>query len=320
MKSIFSFIPKFIFAMVFTVVSTATASTNETNEAARIMEAMKLYVQATPMDQLDTRRAELLRQAESILLDVIAKNPASLDAHRKLMGVYLQMRDYPNAIKTMQAAITLSPGDPKLFIALAILYDHHGAYEYAVPVLDQALVLDPGNPLAVDYKIAIQQKIERRNMALESGTPLRDRALTPDDRLQLKTAGLLTGMPMLYVANASDEAMPKVPTATAMARSCPEPSLRTSAGARFTVTRPAGRPAIGPSAWLSSSASKDRPPSPCPRKAADCAWKARPKGMPAQSALGFRSQSSPFFASATFEASQSFGVASGENSKLRNSG
>jgi tetratricopeptide (TPR) repeat protein len=171
MKSIFSFIPKFIFAMVFTVVSTATASTNENDEAARIMEAMELYAQATPMDRLDVRRAELLNQSEAILLDVIENNPASLDAHRKLMGVYLQMRDYPNAIKTMQAAITLSPGDPKLFIALAILYDHQGAYEYAVPVLEQALVLDPENQLAMDYKISIQQKIESQNLAMESSTP-----------------------------------------------------------------------------------------------------------------------------------------------------
>ena len=149
----------------------ATASASENNEAARIMEAIELYAQATPMDQSDTRRAELLNQSESILLDIIENNPASLDAHRKLMGVYLQMRDYPNAIRTMQAAITLSPEDPKLFIALAILYDHQGAYEYAVPILDQALVLDPGNQLAMDYKISIQQKIESQNLAMESGTP-----------------------------------------------------------------------------------------------------------------------------------------------------
>ena len=171
MKSIFSVIPHFIFVMVFTVVSTATASTSENNEADRIMEAMNLYAQATLMDQFDTRRAELLSQSETILLDVIENNPASLDAHRKLMGVYLQMRDYPNAIKTMQAAITLSPEDPKLFIALAILYDHQGAYEYAVPILDQALVLDPENQLALDYKISIQQKIESQNLAMESSTP-----------------------------------------------------------------------------------------------------------------------------------------------------
>ncbi|NNJ95874.1 MAG: tetratricopeptide repeat protein [Gammaproteobacteria bacterium] len=171
MKSIFKVIPQFVFVMVLTVASTATASTDQNTEAARIMDAMKLYAQATPMDQFDTKRAELLSQSESILLDVIAKNPASLDAHRKLMGVYLQMRDYRKAIQTMQNAITLSPEDPKLFIALAILYDHSGAYEYAIPILDEALALDPNQQLAKEYKASIQQKIDRQNISMESGDP-----------------------------------------------------------------------------------------------------------------------------------------------------
>jgi len=174
MKSIFKAIPQFVVVMVLTVASSATASTNQNTEAERIVEAMNLYVRATPMDQFDARRAELLGQAESILIDVIEKNPASLDAHRKLMGVYLQMRDYRKAIQTMQAAITLSPEDPKLFIALAILYDHQGAYEYAIPILDQALTLDPNQQLAKEYKASIQQKLEMQNTAMESSNTLHE--------------------------------------------------------------------------------------------------------------------------------------------------
>jgi tetratricopeptide (TPR) repeat protein len=176
MKLFIKLVPQFIIVMVLAFASTVTASSDQSTEVARIQEAMQLYARATPMDQSDTRRAELLSQSESILLDVIEKNPASLDAHRKLLGVYLQMRDYPNAIRTMQAAITFSPEDPKLFIALAILYDHQGAYEYAVPILDQALVLDPDNQLALDYKITIQQKIESQNLAMESGAPAHETA------------------------------------------------------------------------------------------------------------------------------------------------
>jgi tetratricopeptide (TPR) repeat protein len=123
------------------------------------------------MEQTDTERAELLSQSESILLDVIVKNPESLDAHRKLMGVYLQMRDYQKAIQIMQTAITLSPEDPKLFIALAILYDHAGAYEYAIPMLDEALKQDPNQQLAKEYKASIQQKIDMENIAMESDNP-----------------------------------------------------------------------------------------------------------------------------------------------------
>jgi len=171
MKSIFKVILQFVFVAVLVVTSTAIASTDKNTETARIMEAMELYTKAIPMELTDTERAELLSQSESILLDVIAKNPESLDAHRKLMGVYLQMRDYQKAIQTMQTAITLSPEDPKLFIALAILYDHAGAYEYAIPILDEALKLDPNQQLAKEYKASILQKIEMQKVAMESGNP-----------------------------------------------------------------------------------------------------------------------------------------------------
>jgi tetratricopeptide (TPR) repeat protein len=170
MKSISKMIPHLIFSMLLASATVATASGSDITEAARITQAMELYIQATPMDANDTQRPELLKRAESILTDVIKENPQSLDAHRKLMGVYLQMRDYRKAIQTMQAAIGLSPEDPKLFIALAILYDHSGAYEYAAPILDQALALDPKSQMALDYKATIEQKIEKQKLAMESTT------------------------------------------------------------------------------------------------------------------------------------------------------
>jgi tetratricopeptide (TPR) repeat protein len=171
MKSTFKVIPQLVFVMLLTITSSTIASTNDSTEPARILEALKLYSKAASIEYGSTQQMELLNRSESILLDVIEKNPASLDAHRKLMGVYLQMRDYLKGIQVMQNAISLSPEDPKLFMALAILYDHQGAYEYALPILDEALALDPDQPLARDYKASIQRKIEMRNMAMESSTP-----------------------------------------------------------------------------------------------------------------------------------------------------
>jgi len=170
MKPISQMIPHFIVAALLAISSLTMASDSpgqNTDEAARIIEAMELYATATPLDQQNPERGKLLKRAESILKDVIKKNPESLDAHRKLMGVYLQMRDYRHAIETMQSAITLSPEDPKLFIALAILYDHSGAYEYALPILNEALALDADNKLAQDYKVSIQQKIDQQRLAME---------------------------------------------------------------------------------------------------------------------------------------------------------
>lgn len=164
MKTIYGIIAHTVFALTLTLSQMATASTDNTEESAGIPEAMKLYSQALPLDMNSQKKAELLDQSESILQEVIKNDPKSLEAHRKLMGVYVLKQDYSNAIRTMQNAINLSPEDPKLFISLAFLYEHSGALEYAIAMLDQALVLDPKQKLAMDYKVSIQKKIDKMGM------------------------------------------------------------------------------------------------------------------------------------------------------------
>lgn len=181
MRPIFKTAMPLVFCTLFATTSLAIAADKKTSETAGITEAVDLYAQAIPMDMGAPQRQALLNKAESILVEVIDSDPNSLDAHRKLMGVYLQMRDYPKAIQTIQDAISLSPEDPKLFVALAILYDHQGAYEYAIPVLDQALALDPGQQLAQDYKAEIQRKMKIQRLAMES-TPSAHKIAVPESR------------------------------------------------------------------------------------------------------------------------------------------
>ncbi|KRT55979.1 tetratricopeptide repeat protein [endosymbiont of Ridgeia piscesae] len=164
MKTIYGIIAHTVFALTLTLSQTAAASADNTQENTGIHAAMKLYSQALPLDIDSPKRAELLDQSASILQNVIENNPESLEAHRKLMGVYLLKQDYSNGIRTMQSAITLSPEDPKLFITLAFLYEHSGAFEYAKAMLNQALALDPNQKIAKEYKIVIQQKIDALNM------------------------------------------------------------------------------------------------------------------------------------------------------------
>lgn len=130
------------------------------DEAARIQQAYALYGKAVPLEINSAERTELLNQSAEILKKVIADNPRSMDAHRKLLGVYLLQQDYNNAIDVMQDAITLSPEEPKLFVTLAFLYEHSGAYEYALAMLDQALTLDPDLELAKEYKSVIVKKVD----------------------------------------------------------------------------------------------------------------------------------------------------------------
>lgn len=164
MKNIQRIIGHSVFMLMLAFSQTGSATTDKSGEAAGIPEAMKLYAQALPMEMGSEKRAQLLDQSESILKKAIEKNPQSLEAHRKLMGIYLLKQDYSNGIRTMQHAITLSPEDPKLFITLAFLYEHSGALEYAMAMLDQALKLDPKQQLAMDYKAAIHKKMEKLNM------------------------------------------------------------------------------------------------------------------------------------------------------------
>ncbi len=164
MKAIYKTIVPAILALTLALSQASIASAADTTETSSgISAAMELYVQALPMENDSPKRAELLDQSAEILKKVITKDPKSLDAHRKLMGVYLLQQDYTNGIRTMQDAITLSPEDPKLFITLAFLYEHSGALEYAIAMLDQALVLEPQQKLALQYKTAIQEKLDKLN-------------------------------------------------------------------------------------------------------------------------------------------------------------
>ncbi|RDH89671.1 MAG: cytochrome C biogenesis protein [endosymbiont of Seepiophila jonesi] len=164
MKTIYGIIAHTLFALTLVFSQTAAASAENPEKNAEISEAVKLYSQALPLEMDSPKKAELLDQSAAILKKVIANNPKSLEAHRKLMGVYVLKQDYSNGIRTMQDAITLSPEDPKLFISLAFLYEHSGALEYAMAMLDQALTLDPKQQLAMEYKVAIQKKIDALNM------------------------------------------------------------------------------------------------------------------------------------------------------------
>ncbi|MGD2118914.1 MAG: tetratricopeptide repeat protein [Chromatiales bacterium] len=165
MKLVCKTVTNLIIVTLLIFSQTGVASTDNATELSGIAEAKKLYAEALPMEIDSPRRAEILNQAASILKNVIRQHPQSMDAHRKLMGVYLLMQDYSNAISTMQDAITLSPEDPKLFISLAFLYEHSGAFELAKGMLGQALKLDPNNKIAQDYKLVIQQKIDQQNLA-----------------------------------------------------------------------------------------------------------------------------------------------------------
>ena len=150
--------------LAFALTQAAAAQANNSEESAGISAAMEIYFKALPLEVNSPKKIELLDEAASILNKVIEDNPKSLEAHRKLMGVYLLKQDYSNGIRIMQNAITLSPEDPKLFISLAFLYEHSGALQYAKGILQRALELDPNQKVAKEYMTVIEHKIEALEM------------------------------------------------------------------------------------------------------------------------------------------------------------
>ncbi len=160
---------KYLLLLVVMMLAHAGHATASDDANTQIEKAKELYAQALPMDLTAPKRADILKEAETILLDVIEKHPKSMDAHRKLMGVYLLGQHYSKAIRIMQGAITLSPEDPKLFLSLAFLYEHSGELEFANAMVEQALKLDADNQIAKEYKVVLQQKLEKRNSEPHQG-------------------------------------------------------------------------------------------------------------------------------------------------------
>jgi len=136
------------------------AALDSATPISSISDAARLYMEAVPLPTDSLKRVELLNKAEGILTKIIEGDPKSLEAYRKLLGVYLLKQDYTNSIRTVQEAITLSPNDPKLFITLAFLYEHSGEFEYAKAMLDEALNIAPDNKVAKDYKVVLEKKLK----------------------------------------------------------------------------------------------------------------------------------------------------------------
>lgn len=136
----------------------ANASTSSATDKS-IAKVKVLYGKAYPMEMNAPERKKLLDEAEAILKTAIKDDPESLEAHRKLLGVYTLKQDYSNGIRTIQEAITLSPKDEKLFVTLAVFYYKTGSLQLADKILNQALVLDPDYVLAKEFKTTIKKSL-----------------------------------------------------------------------------------------------------------------------------------------------------------------
>ncbi len=84
-----------------------------------------------------------LDQAEASYRGALEQDPASVDAHMKLAGLYIARQQYKAGVETFQHAIGLNPDNANAFIGMAIGYLHMGDPELAHAALEEALRIDP---------------------------------------------------------------------------------------------------------------------------------------------------------------------------------
>ncbi|MBU1164830.1 tetratricopeptide repeat protein [Patescibacteria group bacterium] len=123
------------------------------------------------IDTLATKAADSIKtkdfiEAEKKFLNIISKDNKNLEAYQGLGEVYLEKKDYDQAIetflfiiKTLKVNKELQNGQKHLMALsnfdLAQIYKNQGNMDKAKRYLDQAVKLEPNNPRYLDFSVEI---------------------------------------------------------------------------------------------------------------------------------------------------------------------
>ena len=109
-----------------------------------------------------------LEDAKASFQAALKADPQYLDAHLKLGGLYLRLKEYQPAIDHFQSAIGLDPENSKLFTVLGMLYMHSGKLPLAQAALGEALRISPDLKQARDLQRIVQARIDAAAMPQDS--------------------------------------------------------------------------------------------------------------------------------------------------------
>ncbi len=96
--------------------------------------------------------------AEKKFRQAIEATPDASGAYSRLASLLLTENRTAEAIPLYQEAITRDPGNPKLFAALSIAYLHQAQYSMAQSMAEEALRLSPDMPQAKKLSAYIRAK------------------------------------------------------------------------------------------------------------------------------------------------------------------
>ena len=101
-----------------------------------------------------------LDEAGTVFAAAAKTYPKSALAHERLAALLLTQQKLAESAKAYQNAIINDPTNPKLFLALALVYMHQKSYAMANGMVEQALTLKPEMPQAKKMAQYIKEKQE----------------------------------------------------------------------------------------------------------------------------------------------------------------
>ncbi len=93
----------------------------------------------------ELRSKGLFDEARALVLKELQNNPGSLEAYNLIGFLYIDQKDYPNALQAFQQALKIAPGSAKTRNNLANVYFSEGKPDLAENEFRTVLRTDPGN-------------------------------------------------------------------------------------------------------------------------------------------------------------------------------
>lgn len=149
----------------------------------RILEMEKRYEKSAKHSNGDTgenveqKISHLLREAGELItedkfgeaekkyISVISLDIKNIDAYDGLVDIYLENKEYEQALETLIYLIRINPENPNYFIELGEVHQILGNYDKMLENAREAVKITPNNPRALDFLIASAILLNNKKLA-----------------------------------------------------------------------------------------------------------------------------------------------------------
>lgn len=104
-------------------------------------------------------RAGKLEEAEKFFLRAATRNPRDAKVYARLGLIYLQRKNYSDAIEALKVAVKLDKYNPSRHYNLALAYTGKDDHQRAIATIREAISLDPVSP---KYRTLLEQLLNKK--------------------------------------------------------------------------------------------------------------------------------------------------------------